>query len=281
MVYDATSEDFETVVLERSFERPVLVDFWAPWCGPCRAMAPLIERLSAELADRIDVVKLDTDAHPELASRFGIRGIPNLKIFRDGKIVGEQVGAVGYRELVEFVERHAPSEATLLVERARALLAAGDREQARGLLERAVELAPGHGPARLELARLAVAEGDREAYQRHRDAVAPAADEAERIANLEALLELREVCETRGGMAATRREVADEPTDPDPWYAHGACLAAEGEFEAALEAFMAAIERTTRPHDTPAHRALLALFTELGPGHPLAETYKRRLQIYL
>ncbi len=281
MVRAVTSEDFDAHVLERSHERPVLVDFWAPWCGPCRAMAPLLEKLAAERGDTLDVVKLDTDENPDVATRYGIRGIPNLKIFRDGAVVGEQVGAVGYAELRAFVDRHAPSPADELVARGRSELAGGRRDAARGLFEQAVAIDPGHGAARLELARMAVADGDLAAYEAHLAAVAPAADEAEKIRNLRVFLELRETCERGGGLAATRQVVAEGPDEPDPWLAHGACLVAAGEYEAALEALLEAVVRTRPPHDSPAHRAMLAVFTELGHHHPAVDEYKRKLQIYL
>jgi putative thioredoxin len=101
---DATTETFETDVVERSASVPVVVDFWAEWCGPCKVLGPVLESAVAERAGQIELVKVDVDANPDLATRFGVRGIPNVKAFRNGRVVDEFVGAVSAPQVTAFLD---------------------------------------------------------------------------------------------------------------------------------------------------------------------------------
>jgi len=122
---------------------PVLVDFWAPWCAPCRALGPILDKLAAEMAGRFVLAKLDTDRHPDIAGRYGIRGIPDVRLFVDGAIVDGFTGALPERELRAFLDRALPSPVAPLVARARALREAGDAAGALALLTEARGVAAG------------------------------------------------------------------------------------------------------------------------------------------
>jgi len=134
-VLEATDHDFDALVVERSKVVPVLVDFWAPWCGPCRVLGPVLERVGAELAGEVEVVKLDTDAHTAIAARYQISSIPAVKLFEDGAVVAEFVGALPEGRVRAFLDEHLPTGS---VRRARA--AAEDALHA-GDFARAIELA--------------------------------------------------------------------------------------------------------------------------------------------
>jgi len=145
---DATDQTFDDLVLARSHERPVIVDFWAEWCGPCHALAPVLESAIAEREDAVELVKVDVDANTELASQFGVSGIPAVKAFRDGRVVREFVGAQSPTSVSAFLDAIlAPPRADALVEELRATgelpdvleaLDAGDTERALELLVGAV-----------------------------------------------------------------------------------------------------------------------------------------------
>ncbi|HEX4213311.1 MAG TPA: thioredoxin domain-containing protein [Candidatus Dormibacteraeota bacterium] len=151
MRIDVDSANFETEVLERSRSVPVVVDFWAAWCGPCRQLAPVLERAVEARDGQVVLAKLDADASPELAQQYQIRGIPAVKAFRDGAVVGEFVGAVPKATVDAFLDRLLPNEVDNLV-------AVGDEES----LRRAVELEPDRVEAALPLARLLHARGENE-----------------------------------------------------------------------------------------------------------------------
>ncbi len=133
-MHDATDADFDARVLARSREVPVLVDFWAAWCGPCRVLGPVLEQVAGEYEGRVEVVKVDTDANQGVASRYGIRSIPAVKLFVGGAVAGEFVGAIPAGQVRAFLEEHLPNpaddEAAQALARAQAAFAAGDLERA-------------------------------------------------------------------------------------------------------------------------------------------------------
>src|SRR5947208_16728303 len=143
MAVDISEGQFESAVLERSREVPVVIDFWAPWCGPCRQLTPALERAAAAREGKVELVKLNTDENEALSAAFGIQGIPAVKAFKDGRVAAEFVGAIPPARVERFFDALVPSEADQLI-------AAGDEES----LRRVLELDPAQRDARVALARI-------------------------------------------------------------------------------------------------------------------------------
>lgn len=240
--YDVTDADFEQRVLRRSEELPVLVDFWADWCRPCHMLAPVIERAVAAHDGKVELAKLDTDANQVTAARYGVRGLPTVKAFRNGRVASEFTGAQPPQVVERFVSALVPSEADALIE-------AGDEES----LRRALELEPGNAAARRELGRRLLQRGD--------------TDEA------------LEVLEGAGGDfvaagLAARARLAGEPELEPALRAWD-----EGDPATALELLEAALADVERRDLV--RQVMVAIFTELGAEHPLSREYRRRLSAAL
>ena len=240
--YDVTDADFEQRVLWRSEELPVLVDFWADWCQPCHMLAPVLERAVDAHEGKVELAKLDVDANQATAARYGVRGLPTVKAFRDGRVASEFTGAQPPQVVERFVDGLVPSEADEL---------AGDGDEPS--LRRALELDPGHAVARRELGRLLLRRGD-----------------------TEEALELLEGTPgdfVADGLAA-RARLSDDPELAPAFEAWDA-----GDPATALELLQAALADPERRDLV--RRVMVAIFNDLGPDHPLAREYRRRLSAAL
>lgn len=159
-VIDVDAADFEASVLEESKKRPVVVDFWAPWCGPCRFLGPVLEKLAGEFDGDFLLVRFNTDDNPEFADALDIRSIPDVKLFRDGRVVDELLGAAPEHEVRAFLRRHCPSPADTRFAEAMASLQAGNRVEAAAFLKLALEADRSHAPSLLELGKLLAEDGN-------------------------------------------------------------------------------------------------------------------------
>ena len=240
-VFDVDEAEFEQRVLERSKEVPVVVDFWADWCGPCKQLTPALERAAAERAGKVELAKVDVEKNKQLQAAFRIQSIPAVKAFKDGRVAAEFTGALPPAEVERFFDALVPSEADELV-------AGGDEEA----LRRALELDAGHTTARRELGKLLLRRGDTE--------------------------EAIELLEGAGGDFVADGLLARARLAGDPELAPAFEDWDEGDHGAALELLQEAFQHEQDPERRDQiRRVMVALFTELGPDDPLARDHRRRL----
>jgi putative thioredoxin len=270
-VIDVGESDFEREVLERSAETPVVVDFWAPWCGPCRTLGPLLERLADEAAGAFVLAKVDVDQAPGLASAFGIRGIPAVKGFRDGVLVAEFTGAQPEPVVRDLLARLQPSEADRLVREAAALPGAHAEARLRTALERDGR----HPRALLALACLLGERGETDealALLARVVGSEPLEREAEQLA-----AKLRTRGDGAGDESAVRARLAADPTDLGARIDLGRALASRERYEEALTELLAAVERDAAYDDAAARKAMIDVFAVLGNDHPLTDRFRSAL----
>ena len=239
---DVTDSTFESAVIERSRTLPVVVDFWAEWCGPCRQLGPVIERGVAERAGQVELAKIDVDANPQVARAFAIQSIPAVKAFRDGRVVAEFVGAQPPAAVNSFLDSLLPSETDGLV-------AQGDEES----LRRAVELEPSRADAAVPLARILLGRGDADG----------------------ALALLKEV---PGSFAADGLAARITLERREPALELGDAFAAldAGDQEKALDLLIGALPSADGAKDD-IRRVVVGILDELGVDSQLARDSRRRL----
>jgi putative thioredoxin len=273
-VKNVTDETFDAEVVDASRRVPVVVDFWAPWCGPCRTIGPLLDRLADENKGAFIVAKINVDENPRLSTEFGVRSIPAIKAIADGEIVDEFVGALPESAVREFVRRLLPSEADRLAEDARAAEDGGDMAAAEPLYREALERDPNHPRARLGLGRI-LAASDGEAALRELDRVLPGTPEREEAERLAARLRLSG--ENGGGVGELQARVEANPADLEARLDLARSLAAREDYETALGHLLEVVKRDRSYGDEAGRKSMLDIFNILGARHPITERYRGEL----
>ncbi len=277
-VLDIGLSNFEVEVVERSKKLPVLIDFWATWCAPCKTLGPVLEKLALESNGRFVLAKIDIDKSPELADAFGIQSVPSVILMKGGKPVDGFLGAQPEAQVRKFLEKNLGAAPIDYVAKAKELEAAGKREDALRLLRARTREAHDDGPARLMLAKLLVLDGKFEEAELLRAKLTSAELESEDGKSLVAALEFSR---HRGELDALAAKSAAAPDDLAAAIAYGKALVAAGRHEEGLALLWKIAERDLKFEGGAPRKALIEVFGVVGFENPLVADYQRKLSILL
>ena len=274
--FDTGLETFERDVLQASQKVPVLVDFWAPWCAPCRALKPILEKLAGEYQGRFLLAKVNSDEHPQLSAQFGVRGIPNVKAFVDGKLVDEFTGALPETGVRAFIDHLIPTPGEKLRRTARALVTQGDFDEAERHLRSALELEPANHAVRLDLVEMLLTKNS------HAEADAlfapiPERERDERADRLYSVLELWKKRQKLPPIEQLEATLAANPDDLSARLALGERLVADGRFEPALAALLEVVRRDRGALRTSARKLMVEVFNLAEDQAGLVSEYRKLL----
>ncbi|WP_460449839.1 thioredoxin [Alsobacter sp. SYSU BS001988] len=285
LVTDTTTAGFRQDVLAESTKRPVLVDFWAPWCGPCKQLTPVIEKAVKAAAGKVKLVKMNIDEHPQIPGQLGIQSIPAVIAFQNGQPVDGFMGALPESQVKAFIERLVgplgPGAAAELLEEAAALLAGGDAEGAAQIYSEVIAQEPDNVAAIAALAKLHVDAADFEGA-RHILAMAPAGKENDpALAGARAALDLAEKAGALGDLAELERRVQADPADHQARFDLAVGLGAAGERAAATDHLIEIIKQDRAWNDDGARKQLIQYFEAWGPMDPHTVAGRRKLSALL
>ena len=267
---EINAPDFGAAVLQRSHDLPVVVDFWAEWCGPCRTLGPLLERLADEYGGAFELVKVDVDANQALAQQFGVQGIPYVMAFKGGQPANEFTGALPESQVRTWLDSIVPSRLDLQVDEARTAMLDGNNERSEELLRGVLTEKMDHEEAGTALASLYLSRGENALAL---DVLAPLSP----TSDVEKLRATARLTSSEGAdLPALSATVEADPDDDGARIDLAKALAAGAEFEPALDHYLAVV-RKKGERLNEARTAMIDIFEVLGADHPLSLMYRREL----
>ncbi|MCK4283372.1 MAG: tetratricopeptide repeat protein [Candidatus Brocadiae bacterium] len=281
VIFDVAPGRFDEQVVQASFKRAVVVDFWAEWCAPCRALTPVLERVVGSFKGRAVLAKVNIEQDREVAVRYGIQSIPNVKVFREGKVVGQFMGALPEPQVARILEAVIPSRADELTAEGDHLLQESKPDEAEKRYQKALQDNPQHSGALVRLGTLALEAGDLDRAQEMLSRIEENAADYDAAQGLLARIEFSRTCQQKGGRAACEQRLAEDDGDLDARYDLACCLAAEGEYGPALEQFLEIFSVDKNYRDQAPKDAMVRIFSLVGPRSELADTYRRKLAAVL
>jgi putative thioredoxin len=280
-VFPVTQADFEEKVIRASGEKPVAVDFWAPWCSPCRTLGPVLERVVLSYGGKILLAKVNIEENHELAVQWGIQTIPIVKIFRDGKVTDEFIGALPESKIRLILDTHVPSEADELVLQAKSLLEKGAVPAAEATYYQVLQMDPHHPEALFRLAEICLEKNERDKAREFAREIPLGEKRHEDALRILAQIEFLETCEHAGNLGTCEAAVKDNPGNLDARYVYALCLAARKDYKAALDQLLFILEKDKEYKDKAAHRAVLSIFSIIGEESEYIDEYRSRLSMIL
>ena len=278
---DISQGNFDTLVLKQSYGVPVLADFWAAWCGPCKILMPLLAKIAQEYQGKFFLAKIDTDKEKELASRYGIRSLPTVKIFKQGQVVDEFMGAQSEPALRAIIDRHILRDSDILITQALAAQAQGDTPQALALLTRAVDADPNSDRPKLQLAKLLFETQRYDEGEKILQRLSSAGRSDQDAQALLARLEFVRLAADSPTQQELENTIRSHPQDHAARYALAARLILAGNYEQALEHLLEIVQRDRKFRDDAARKAILAAFNMLGGHNDIVIKYRKRLSLAL
>jgi putative thioredoxin len=269
-ISDVTTDEFQVAVLQRSREVPVLVDFWAEWCQPCKALSPLLESLTADYEGAFELAKVDVDANQDLSAQFGIQSIPTVVAIRDGSEVNRFSGALPEGSIRAFLDAVLPSELDTMVDEARTALVDGDNAAAEHIFLQVLERQSDHPDAGTSLASLLIDQGDTDGALIVLGKLVATAD----VERLQSAARLRQ--SAGDDISALEIAAASDPADEAAQLELARALAAKSQYEPALDRLLAVVQANGSARES-ARLAMVDIFGVLGNEHPLTPEYRRKL----
>ncbi len=276
-IFNVTQEDFSQRVLETSRRVPVMVDFWADWCGPCHMLMPILAKLINEYSGQLMLAKVNSDQQQALALHYGVRSLPTVKIFKDGNLVDEFMGAQPESVIRQLLERHIDRESDKLRQEAAGAMEAGDIELALELLQKAMDMDPANTKVKIDLARTLMEKDEPERAEIILDDLRGEDREVSEVKVLKAQLAFKRIASQEPDHLKLESKVSTDPDNLKARYQLSAHKALVGDFEAAMDQLLEIMRRDQKFEDDAGRKGLLSVFEILGDNDKRVQRYRSKM----
>jgi putative thioredoxin len=270
-------QNFQNLVLEKSINKPILVDFWADWCQPCQTIMPMLAKLAEEYAGKFELAKVDTEAEQELAAHFGIKSLPTMKLFFKGQVVDERMGAVPESDIRAMLDKHIVSESDQLMQAAMLSYQQGQTEQALEMLNQALAKDPDNAELKITIAQMVQEQGDSESALALLDSLDDEGGKLDSAIKLRTEINMAAQLADLPELNEIEQRLAQNPGDLEALLQKSRHLTAQTDYDNAMECLLTIMRSDRSFEDDAGRNGLLELFDLLGGEHPSVQKYRRKL----
>ena len=276
-IHNVSMQNFQNLVLEKSINKPVLVDFWADWCEPCKTIMPMLAKLAEEYDGKFELAKVDADAEQELAGHFGIKSLPTMKLFFQGQMVDELTGVVPESEIRAMIDKHIVSESDQFMKAAMMAYQQGQSEKALEMLNHALTNDPENPDLKIKIAQLVHVEGDSDSAMVLLDSLDEEGLKKDEAIKLRAEINLAKQIADLPDIAEIEQRLEKDAGDLEALQQKSRHLLAQGDYENAMECLLTIMRLDRGFEDDAGRTGLIELFDMLGGEHPSVQKYRRKM----